>query len=1341
MATRSHRGTHRSVRGTELAFDALSIEGGLLAADWLARVAQLRAPHQEPSDYGVPKGLELRDEIGRYWRIAQAHWADFTAGRKSRADPDALARRFMLALLRDAFGFTDLAERPPRSAGTRLFDGPEDGGREPVILGDRAWPLTAIDPAGRVPLACAPAGSGLDTPHLTLGDGHRRRSAFGLIQEFLNTSDQALWGLCADGLRLRLVRDNASLTRPAWVELDLARVFTEGLYPDFAAAWLLIHRSRFGRADQDPDTCPLEVWRSAAREEGTRARDRLRVGFEEALLTLGQGFLAHPANQTLRHALHDGTLKQRDYFGQLLRLVYRFIFLLTVEERGLLHPKDTPGAVQERYRSGYGLQRLRDHAVRRAAHDRYGDLWEAAKIVFRGLADGEPGLGLPALAGLFAPGQCPDLDAAHLHNRALLGPLFRLCWLREPVGLTRVNWRDMGPDELGYVYEGLLELVPQIAQDGRTFRFAGRDESRGNARKTSGSYYTPDSLVEILLDSALNPVMEATVTGNPDHPDKALLSLAIIDPACGSGHFLLAAARRLAARVARLKARGTPTPEDYRHALRQVVGRCIHGVDLNPLAVELCKVALWMEAVDPGLPLTFLDSHIRHGNALLGTSRALMSDGIPDEAWVALEGDATKLAAALKKKNKAERGGQRLLSLGAPVGAGGLRAAVDQVEATPDTDAASLARKEARWAGLLASEPWRHEKLVHDAWCAAFLWPKGEVGPVVEAAPTTAVWRALADGDRPSPVLEATADRIARDYALFHWELAFPQIFERGGFDVVLGNPPWERVKLQEQEFFASRDDTIAGARNAAERKRLINELPVRNPDLAEEWNRESRVAQGTTHFVRQAGRYPLCGKGDVNTYALFAEHNWRALGARGRAGFIVPTGIATDDTTKDYFGALVAGGHLAHFFGFENEAKIFRDVDHRVRFALLVIDGAGEATQADLVFFARYPSDLDDAERHFALTAADFALLNPNTRTCPTFRTGRDARLNLTLYRRAGVLWREGDPNGNPWGLRFMAMFHMANDSGLFRTRGELAQAGWALAGNRFVKDGQVMLPLYEAKMIHHFDHRFGSYENQTDAQANQGKLPELSDADHADPNRTTLPHYWVEQGEAGERLEGRWDRQWLIGWRRICRSTDRRTLITSVMPIAGVGDSEFLLLSGAVAHTVACMYGNLTAFVFDYAARQKIGGTNASFHIIRQLPVLGPSAYATDAAWHLGTSFRVWMLPIILELTYTAWDLQPFARDCGDDGPPYIWDPDRRFRLRCELDAAFFHLYGVSRDDADYIFGTFDVLDRAETRSHGEFRTRRVVLECYDALAHAAATGRPYVSPLGPPRRAASP
>ena len=1335
------RRTQRATKATELAFDSISIEGGLLAPGWMVRVAQLGAKHQNPADYNVLRGLELRDEIGRYWRIAKAHWADFEAGLRAEADRNSLARRFTVRLLRDAFGFADLTEAQPPHRQTLFPLLSDEDLRQPFRIEERDWPLAALTQGGRVPLVCAPATEGLDSPQQRLGEERRRRSAFGLLQEFLNVSKGALWGLCCDGATLRLARDNASLTRPAWVEIDLARIFTEDLYPDFAAAWLLLHRSRFGREAQDPDGCVLELWHKTAREEGTIARDRLRIGFKDALLRLGQGFLAHPSNQALRRALHDGSLKKKAYFGELLRLAYRLIFLLTVEERGLLHPKDTPQEIQDRYADGYSLRRLRDLSTRRAAHDQHSDLWEGVKIVWRGLASGEPNLGLPALAGLFAQDQCPHLDTARLDNRALLGALFGLCWLKENNGLARVNWRDMGPDELGYVYEGLLELVPQITQDGRTFGFAGGDESRGNARKTSGSYYTPDNLVEILLRSALNPVIEKTIARNPNHPAEALLGLAVVDPACGSGHFLLAAARRLAEHVARLQSNGTPTPEDYRRALRQVVGRCIYGVDMNPLAVELCKVALWMEAIEPGLPLTFLNAHIREGNALLGTTHAVMGDTVPDDAWDPLEGDDRKLASGLKKRNKAERAGQGVLLWGTSAPTKGLLEAVKALEAAPDTTASALADKERRWAELIASPQWQREKLVHDAWCAAFFWPKHKSGPLTEAAPTTAAWRALRNNTSapPNKLLAETVETLARDYALFHWELAFPAVFARGGFDVVLGNPPWERVKLQEQEFFASRDDSIAGALNAAERKQRIAELPVSNPGLWEEWSRESRVAQGTSHFVRTSGRYPLCGQGDVNTYALFAEHNWHVLGPLGRAGCSVPSGIATDDTTKDYFQAIMRKKALHSMWEFENEGFFNAGKGHMLRFALTTLAGKDEpAEAADFMFQGQSVADLDDPQRHFKLSAEDIATINPNTGTCPIFRTQRDAKLALALYRRAGVLWREGDPNGNPWGLRFMAMLHMANDSGLFRTRGELAQAGWTLEGNRFVKDEQVMLPLYEAKMVQLYNHRSGSFEGAAQGERPH-RLPTSSEEQLENPNYVPLPFYWVAKRDVDTKLDGVWEREWLLGWRRVTDArASIRCMIASVLPIAGVGDSYFLSMISVDAKNIVVFIALSCSIVIDYCARQKLGGINLLFYVVKQLPIFPPKLLNNAVEWDKSQFVNDWIINRALELIYTSYDIRKFAQDCGDDGPPYIWNTNRRFILQSEIDAAFFHLYSVSREDTEYIISTFDVLERADLRQYGEFRTKRVVLERYDALAAAIASGQPYVSPLGPPRRA---
>ncbi|NUQ79469.1 MAG: N-6 DNA methylase [Polyangiaceae bacterium] len=1305
-------------REIALAFEALSIEGGLLSPEWLARVAQLHADAQSAPDYRIPKGLNLRDEIGRYWRIAQAHWAEFAAGRAAGASPSALAERFVLGLLRESFGFTLTQTSPIEIAG-------------------RTYPIGFHALGGRVPVVIAAADSGLDAPSLAFGDAGRRRSAFGLAQEFLNANENALWGLCSDGLTLRILRDNGSLTRPAWIEADLGRIFAEERYADFAALWLLSHETRFGSPDlsKAPSECALEVWRAKGREEGTRAHERLRLGVKDALVALGQGFLAHPENQGLRAALHAGSLTPKSYFQQLLRAVYRIIFLLTAEERDVLHPLAASKQAKALYAEGYSLRRLRDRSVRHRAHDRFGDLWEGLRIVLRGMARGEPRLGLPALGGLFADDQCPELDAAKLENRALLMAIFRLSWLREDTGLVRVNWRDMGPEEFGSVYEGLLELVPQVTQGGRSFAFATGGETKDNARKLSGSYYTPEDLVKVLLDTALEPVIKATIAENPVRPVEALLDLAIVDPACGSGHFLLAAARRLAGHVARLQATGTPSAAEYRHAVRRVVGRCLFGVDLNPMAVELCKVSLWMEAVEPGRPLSFLNSHIRHGNALLGATPELLAKGVPDEAWDPIEGDDKKTASALKKQNKKERS-ELTLDFGAPPASTYARIGegARAVDEAADEELSEVLQKERRWAELLASTPYDHQRFVADMWCSAFVWRK-EPGVLRDMAPTEGVFRAhQKDGSRVPAALRKEVERLLEAYHFFHWHLAFPQVFGRGGFDVVLGNPPWERVKLQEQEFFASRSEVIANAPNAAARKKLIAALPHADPSLWEEWSAATRVAQGQSHFVRQSGRYPLCGTGDINTYALFAEHNRAILSSRGRAGFIVPTGIATDDTTKDYFRDLMSRKNLAAFYGFENEAKLFRWIDHRVNFCLLVLS-IPPVVAPSFSAFARDPSVLNDPNRVYQLTEADIALLNPNTRTCPVFRTRRDADINLALYRRAGVLWREDDPDGNPWGMRFMAMFHMANDSGLFRTRAELEAAGWTREGNQYRLDKRRMLPLIEAKMVYLLNHRFGDFA-LLDPGDREHILPQVPDEKLARPDYLTTPRYWVAEHEVSARLAGAWDRGWLLGWRDVTDARSSvRTVVASLIPRVATGDTFLLAMPSVDSRHVSGLYANLCSFALDYAARQKVGGTHLKYHVFKQLPVLAPAAYTTPAPWEHKKSIRDWLLPRVLELTFTAWDIEPFARDCDYNGPPFRWDRDRRFLLRAELDAAFFHLYGLPRADADYILDTFPIVQKNDEKAHGEYRTKRVILEIFDTLAEAARSQIPYRSPVVTP------
>lgn len=1304
----------------QLQFDALSLEGAILPPEWLARVAALEAPAQAPADYGIPKGLQLRDEIGRYWRIAEAIWAEFVAARGG-ADPVGATRRLTRELLTQVFGFADLAPAGERSAGGRVF------------------PLAFTALGGRVPVVVGPPTEGMDQSVLRQGDGSRRRSAWGALQEYLNAADGALWGVAINGLILRVGRDNASLTRPAWMEADLERIFAEERFADFSVLWLLLHASRFGRADQPVQEAPLERWREAGREEGSRARDALRLGVEEALRALGQGFVAHPANADLRVALASGALAPGDYFNELLRLVYRTIFLLTVEERGILHaPGTDPGAVAL-YADGYGMRRLRERALRHTAHDRHGDLWASLRPVFAALgrAEGEPALGLPGLGGLFAPDQCPHLAAAELENRALLTAVFRLAWLREGAALARVNWKDMGVEEFGSVYESLLELVPVVSEGGRRFGFAGEGESAGNARKLTGSYYTPDALVQQLLDTALEPVVAQRLGEHPAAADaeRALLSLAVVDPACGSGHFLLAAARRLAGHLARLRAGGTPGAAEYRHALRDVVTHCIHGVDRNPMALELARMALWLEAYTPDRALGFLDHHLVCGDALLGLlDLGAVKDGIPDEAFKPLTGDNKDVAKLLTKLNRAGRKAleerRRRRDFGFSLGTQSLSDAYAALDALADDGLAGVEAKREAYARLRAEVESDPRALAADLFVGAFLMPKtlpeGERALTEVAArarfPSTSALVSVLDGTmRADHTVVHAARRACRAASVLHWPLAFPQVFARGGFDVVLGNPPWERIKLQEQEFFAQRAPQVAGARNKAEREREIVKLAgadLGSPERAvyNDFVRAKQLAEAASVFCHTEARYPLTGVGDVNTYALFAESMYRMTAKIGRSGVIVPTGIATDDSTKAFFAEIAEGGRLVSLYDFENREGLFPGVHRSYKFAALTI---GSAAEAEFAFYAAQVHELGDANRRFRLVPADFRLINPNTRTCPIFRTAQDAELTKKIYSRVPVFVEDGNPDGDSWSFQYMTkMFDMADSSSEFRTFAELHEAGAQRLGNRWVESsGHVWVPLYEAKMIHLYDHRWTGFA--PDGVSEHG----VTLADRMDPTWEPNPRYWVAQPRVAERLATKgWCGGWLMGWRDIARATDERTVIASFYPAVGIAHTiRNIFVQGGAARS-AYLLGALSSLVVDFVARQKIGGTHVTVEMVKQLPI--PAAHSVVADHLKFVTLRV------LELAYTSEALTPLARDLGYDTRPFPWDPGRRALLRAELDAWYAHAYGLTRDELRYVLDpadvmgpdwpseTFRVLKNNEERQFGEYRTRRLVLEAWDRL-----------------------
>jgi hypothetical protein len=1288
------------------AWPSLSLEGNLIAPAMVASIDRREASEQTEADYRIRKGLTIREEISTAFRVGQSHFDTFA----KIANPSADAtRRFIKAFLQETFGFDDLAP----ADGTLSFIA---GGRVPIVV---------------VP----PSDEKLDRRSATLSTDRTRSPAFAL-QDYLNEHDETLWGLVTNGTLIRLMRDNASLTRPAYIEADLSQIFTNEDAASFAVLWLLIHRSRFGVAGTPASDCVLERWREAGSKEGEVARDRLALQVQSALKVLGSGFLE--ANPGLRDKLKSGEINLTEWFNELLRLVYRLIFLMVAEDRNLLHPDKTSPEARKLYAEGYSLACLRALCTRRAAWDRHHDRYEGIRIVFRALARGEPRLGLPALGGLFAPDKLPHLETARLRNRAFMEALYRLSWLDQKTGMVPVNWRAMETEELGSVYESLLELQPQLGDDGKTLVFASEAaEQRGNQRKTTGSYYTPDSLVQALLDTALDPVLDRIEAEAAD-PAGELLKLTVIDPACGSGHFLLAAARRIATRLARIRADGTPSLADFRHALRDVARSCLHGVDRNPMAVELTKVALWIETVDPGLPLGFFDAAVRCGDALLGVfDLKVLADGIPDAAYKALTGDDKAVAKHYADKNRRERKERDRIASGFGFNrARDLMRDFAALRAMPEDTVEEVEAKAAALRALTArgAAAWQLEAAC-DLYTAAFLLPKRRGGPQAgpdglprrgaETVPTSGtLWEWLRGVQPYGPLFGAALD-AARAARAFHWPLEFPDVMARGGFDVVLGNPPWERIKLQEQEFFAARSPEIANAPNKAARDRMIRALeqaPPGTPDRAlfEAFTRARREAEATSEFVRlpaeDGGRFALTGRGDVNTYALFAE--LFANLARQRAGVIVPTGIATDATTAPLFAHLVGERRLARLVDLENRAGLFPAVDSRMKFALLTL-GRDEPV-ARFAFFLTQPSQLDEPERSFTLSPDQIAAINPNTKTAPVFRSRADADLTAKIYRNAPVLIDEGKgAAGNPWGVSFMTMFHMSNDSDLFRTAAQLAAEGFARDGTDWVRerDGARFVPLYEAKMIHQFDHRWAGYDEDGRGSADIGP------AEKADPGFEPAPRYWVPAEEVAARLAAKgWTRGWLTGWRDIARATDERTVIATVFPRLGVGHVLPLLFVDADTPRWAGLLGNLCSLVLDYCARQAVGGTHLTYAYLKQFPILPPAFYTEPRL--------AFLTPKVLELTYTSHALAPFARDLGFDGPPFAWDEDRRAHLRADLDAFYARAYGLTRDELRYILDpadvkgegypseTFRVLKEKELRQHGEYRTRRLVLAAWDRM-----------------------
>jgi very-short-patch-repair endonuclease len=1245
-------------------FTTIRTEGAPPPPDLLQRINEgADIDGLTPDSYHRP-GEKLNEAINRSWNALQGAWASFKAAQERLPEGDlgtSITReRWLLPLFRELdYG------RLQTATAVEI-----DGRSYPISHGWEHVPIHLVsyrlELDKRTPGA---AGASSASPH-------------SLVQIFLNRSDDHLWGFLSNGCKLRILRDNVSLTRQAYVEFDLEAMMEGEVYSDFVLLWLLCHQSRV--EGERPSDCWLEKWMKVAEDQGTRALDQLRDGVEKAIEALGLGFLEHHANYRLRDRLTDGELSAQDYYRQLLRMVYRLLFLFVAEDRDLLLNPDAPQDAGERYVQFYSTQRLRRMAATFKG-TRHPDLFESLRLVMRLLSGDNnsagAGLGLIPLGSfLFTDRAVTDIIDCQISNQRLLTAVraLSLTYDDKVKAYRTVDYKNLGSDELGSVFESLLELHPQINVPARRFALA---TAAGNERKTTGSYYTPESLVNALLDSALDPVLdEATRKG-----EDAILNLKVCDPACGSGHFLIAAANRMAKALAFVRTgEEEPPPEATQQAKRDIISHCIYGVDINPMAVELCKVNLWMEALEPGKPLNFLDHRIQVGNSLLGTTPRLMAGGIPDDAFRSIEGDDPKYVASMRKVNREERKQreagvyQHSLFEAPAADYSYLTEAMHALDATPDHTLEAVRRKEAQYAALASDPEYVKARLLADAWCAAFVWekrppsqtlpPQGEGLQNTAGKPPHMRGGDLEGGHFPLPMTDRLYRRMEDDplaenlqavreyvvelkerYQFFHWHVAFPDVFtvdaptpgpspsgggeqrvrematkamrniardlrqrqtpaetilwealrknrlnglgfrrqhpiantnyvvdffcysenliveldgeihkhqqeadaqrqydleqfgytvlrfanERiytdlenvlaeilattqekvpphegegfrvgayneqtgwhGGFDCVLGNPPWERIKIQEKEWFAERAPEIASASNASTRRKAIAALAESDPYLLQAFANDKRKAEGESHFVRVSDRYPLCGRGDVNTYTIFAETSRHIINGYGRVGMIVPSGIATDSTTQYFFSDTISTMTLVQLLDFDNMKPMFPTVDRHFKFSLLTMSG-NNTKQLRMSFccFLSDAKDIDDENRHYTLDGKDIRLLNPNTLNCPMFASKQDAELAKMIYDTTPVLLQE-NPVVDYWQVALGSMFHMTNDSGLFVSEEVIAKTQWA--------DGR-LLPLYEAKMMQQFQHRFSHASDPKTGQKIRGSATRINENELANPN-----------------------------------------------------------------------------------------------------------------------------------------------------------------------------------------------------------------------------------------------
>ena len=1229
------------------------------------------------------------------------------------------------------------------------------------------------------------------------GNMHKK-SAHATMLEYLNATEN-VYGIISNGQILRIIRNSGQLVKLTYIEFDLRRMLEEDKYTEFCLMFRLLHASRFRTSGDEP--CVLERWFNMSIESGNRIRNGLSRAVQTTMETIGNAVLTSKGegNDALRRAFADGTMDAAKLNKELIHFIYRLLFLFIIEERGLVY--QIPDSVdapdykqqcqwQDIYKKYYAASRLRRLSELSYLKQRqYSDLWQGLMDTFHLFEPDTFGekLGIKPLGGvLFGTETLHWLKQCQVSNRDLLAAFAALNeFADERQQRVKINYSSLDVEEFGSVYEGILEMrpfvQPGVAASDWQFGFVG-----GLDRQSTSSYYTRPDLVQNLIKTTLEPVIKEKMANcaTTEEKVKALLNMKVCDAASGSGHIVLAMARTIAWYVCTLRTgEDNPASLDYRQALREVISRCVYAVDYNPDAVELCKVVLWIEGYCAGKPLSFLDHHIRCGNSVLGVSDLqMLIDGVPDKALTAEDKDTLK---AFKKLNQeavkavnGNTGNEPTFGFENPFGIEemsiaqiGLADKIRFINHLPEDTLEQEIVKQLRWQELMASARVDCLRRACDIYAYAFYHnvkadelykDKGgtdkELDLEAEVPYTKTVMRALQEIEAmeclekgeplPTYYRQLSADfktevkRMAEEQRFFHWCVEFPEVFAANkGFDVMCGNPPWDKLQMEEEKWFAGKDEDIVKAANQADRKKKIVKLQTSSPELYNEFIQACNNITNQSSFVKNSGRFPLTAVGKLELSSLFAE---LCLSFTKEAwGLVLPTGIAVNDSNKYFFSKLIDENRLISLYDFENREALF-DIHRMFKFCLITAGKAqAEPRTVSGGFYLTRIDHLLDPRRIYTLRTDDFARFNPNTKLCPVFRTAKDANLTAKIYRNAPILIND-ETNENPWGIRFMMMFNMASASSLFYTRKQLDSMGGKLHGNSYSVDDNIYVPLYEGKMFWHYNHHYAEFPNEYEVQKRPSSINSTLIGTLADSNSSITPWYWVKKSLVDERLTDKdrngnvrwqWKHSYYIAFRDVTNATNERTCVATLMP-SGVaaGDNAPLVFTSRSVIPSMCFAAMLSSIVYDYVARQKVGGSHMNLFIVEQQPTLTPDQIPSTTQWQI--------VKRVAELCYFNHDMDGWASELWEEmneeqraelpqlgaQQPWVYNPERRAVLQAELDAIFAHLYGLNTEDLVYILDpedicgkgcineTFRVLKDNELRQYGEYRTKRFVLEAWN-------------------------